>query len=339
MLFIQHSGGISPSSRTNRCKSVRNSSTVSSGRRRHVVNCSKATNESVPQAFIRACLISSTSSCGSFDSCRYVSRVAPFNCSGKTRSTLVISPSSLVNTRSSNHFIIGISVAATPILGISRISNCLDAMVNKAEIAWNLLTACDQSRLSHLPRQYTGSLSPFVKQQIQQPQCWDYSFYTSSGWLKFAYVTNPVPPKASRMTYKLHSQGHSTFRFFYTSGTPHAKHIRARFERWGRPFRSSLLAFFFLPSFWCWYERNSIHTASLSYFISLFRPAHHLFFYPTGMAAGCMWMSALLSAYTARYSLSLWMTNPCWLIRGSSLRVLSFNFTIDRWKSGQLTDC
>ena len=33
--------------------------------------------------------------------------------------------------------------------------------------------------------------------------------------------------------------------FFYTSGTPHARHIRARFELWGKPFRSSLLASFF----------------------------------------------------------------------------------------------
>ena len=32
----------------------------------------------------------------------------------------------------------------------------------------------------------------------------------------------------------------------------------------------------FLPSFWCCYERNSIHTASLSHFISLVRPTHHL---------------------------------------------------------------
>ena len=46
-LFIQHSGGISSTSRTNRCKSVRNSLTVS-GWKRRVVNCSNATNESVP---------------------------------------------------------------------------------------------------------------------------------------------------------------------------------------------------------------------------------------------------------------------------------------------------
>ena len=35
--------------------------------------------------------------------------------------------------------------------------------------------------------------------------------------------------------------------FFYTSSTPHARHIRTRFELWGRPFCSSLLASFCLP--------------------------------------------------------------------------------------------
>ena len=41
---------------------------------------------------------------------------------------------------------------------------------------------------------------------MQQPQqCWDYSFYTSFGWLKFAYVTNPVLPETRHVTYILHS--------------------------------------------------------------------------------------------------------------------------------------
>ena len=35
--------------------------------------------------------------------------------------------------------------------------------------------------------------------------------------------------------------------FFYTSGTPHARHVRAHFELRGRPFCSSLLVSFFLP--------------------------------------------------------------------------------------------
>ena len=42
------------------------------------------------------------------------------------------------------------------------------------------------------------------------PQCF---FYTGSGWPKFAYVTNPVPPETRRMTNKLRSQWHSCFRF------------------------------------------------------------------------------------------------------------------------------
>ena len=75
------------------------------------------------------------------------------------------------------------------------------------------------------------------------------------------------------------------FFFFYISGTPHAKHIRACFELWGRPFRSSLFASFFLPLGFC-YERNSIHTALLSHFISLVHLAHHLFFIQPGMVAG-----------------------------------------------------
>ena len=72
---------------------------------------------------------------------------------------------------------------------------------------------CSRLVLSFSPRQYTGSLSPTVKQQMQQQQqCWDYSFYTSSGWLKFAYIAKPVPP--GHKTYKLHSQEHSYFIFF-----------------------------------------------------------------------------------------------------------------------------
>ena len=131
---------------------------------------------------------------------------------------------------------------------------------------WNLLTACDRSCLSHLPRQFTDSLSSTAKQQMQQKQqCWDYSFYTSFGWPKFAYVTKPVPPETRRVTYKLHSQGRSCFRFFLYF-TPHARHI-------------SLVTFYiFLSSFWCCYKRKSFQTASLSHFISLVRPAHHLFF-------------------------------------------------------------
>ena len=41
-------------------------------------------------------------------------------------------------------------------------------------------------------------------------------------------------------------------------------------------FITSYLSLF---SYWCCYERNSIHTISLSHFISLVRPAHSLFFF------------------------------------------------------------
>ena len=68
-----------------------------------------------------------------------------------------------------------------------------------------------------------------------------------------------------RGAYKLHSQRRSCFRLFCTSGTLHAIYIRAIFELQGRPICSPLLVSFFR----CCYERNSIHTASLSHFISL----------------------------------------------------------------------
>ena len=55
--------------------------------------------------------------------------------------------------------------------------------------------------------------------------------------------------------------------FFCTSGILHARYIRAIFELQGRPFCSSFLVSFFLSFFRCCYERNSIHTASLSHFI------------------------------------------------------------------------
>ena len=68
--------------------------------------------------------------------------------------------------------------------------------------------------------------------------------------------------------------------FFYTSGKTHfsillARHICTIFEFWVWPFCLSLLVSFFR----CCYERNSIHTASLSHFISLIHSVHHLFFY------------------------------------------------------------
>ena len=55
----------------------------------------------------------------------------------------------------------------------------------------------------------------------------------------------------------------------------------------------------FLPSFWCDYERNSIHTASLSHFISLIRPA---VFYPAG--DGC-WIHVNVGCSASIYSTPL----------------------------------
>ena len=46
-----------------------------------------------------------------------------------------------------------------------------------------------------------------------QQQCWDYSFDTSSGWPKFAYVPNH--PETRRVTYKLHFQGRQCWCFFF----------------------------------------------------------------------------------------------------------------------------
>ena len=91
--------------------------------------------------------------------------------------------------------------------------------------------------------------------------------------------------------------------FFYSSGTLHAKDIRTSFELWGRPFCSSLPVSFFR---YC-YERNSIHTASLSHFISLVHSAHHLFFfvcffYPT--MDGC-WIHVNVDCSTCLYNMSL----------------------------------
>ena len=114
--------------------------------------------------------------------------------------------------------------------GISRMSNCLDAMVNKSRnslkpfncslpiLSLSFSLTCHRSGLSfflshsYLPRQYTGLHNPTVKQQMPPQQCWDYFFYTGSSWPKSAYVTNPIPPEMRSVTYKLHSQWCSCFR-------------------------------------------------------------------------------------------------------------------------------
>ena len=99
-------------------------------------------------------------------------------------------------------------------------------------------------------------------------------FYTGFGWPKFAYVANPVPPETRCVTYKLHSQRRSRFRFSILP-VLYTQDIRAILELWGRPFCSSLLVSFFR----CCYERNSIRAASLSHFISLVHLVLQLFFF------------------------------------------------------------
>ena len=74
----------------------------------------------------------------------------------------------------------------------------------------------------------------------------------------------------ARLEYELAYYDSAVHRFnHYTTRTP------PTFELWGRPFCLSLLVSFF----WCCYERNSIHTAPLSHFISLIHSAYHLFFF------------------------------------------------------------
>ena len=57
--------------------------------------------------------------------------------------------------------------------------------------------------------------------------------------------------------------------FFYTSGTPHARHIRASFELWSRAFCTSLLVSFFLLVF-LWKEFNSHSFVVTFHFSRLF---------------------------------------------------------------------
>ena len=81
--FIHHSGDISITRKTRRYKSVKNSSTVSSGRRRHVVKWRRPRTNLFHLSFIRAGLIFSMSSPCSFDNCRYISLAMPCNRSGR----------------------------------------------------------------------------------------------------------------------------------------------------------------------------------------------------------------------------------------------------------------
>ena len=67
-----------------------------------------------------------------------------------------------------------------------------------------------------------------------------------------------------------------TLLFFCTSSTLQAGYLHPIFEFQGRPFCSSLLLSFFR----CCYAKNSIHTASLSHFISHSLGSPPVLFYP-----------------------------------------------------------
>ena len=69
-------------------------------------------------------------------------------------------------------------------------------------------------------------------------------------WLgEICIYHKPSPTRDETRDLQIALQKRSCFHFFYISSTPHAKDARACFELLGRPFRSSLLASFFLPSF------------------------------------------------------------------------------------------
>ena len=97
-------------------------------------------------------------------------------------------------------------------------------------------------------------------------------------------------------------------RFFYASGTPHARYVHTRFKFWGRPFCSSLLAsFFLLVLLW---KKFIMHSFVVTFHFSCSPGSPPVFFIYPGTVARFIWTSAVLPAYTAHYSLSLWTTNP-----------------------------
>ena len=102
------------------------------------------------------------------------------------------------------------------------------------------------------------------------PQCF---FYTSSGWLKFAYVTNPILPETRHVTYKLHSHRHSCFHF---SIFP-ILYMQDTFTPFSN-FEVGHLAYTFLFLSFGVAMKGIQFTHSLSHFISLVHLAHHLFF-------------------------------------------------------------
>ena len=106
-----------------------------------------------------------------------------------------------------------------------------------------------------------------------------YQFWLAENCI--CHKPHPIPPETRGMTYKLHHKGAHASIFFSILLALHTQDTFAlilNFE-----VGHSLVTFcFFLPSFWCYYEKNSFHTALLSHFISLVHLAHHLFFYLAG---------------------------------------------------------
>ena len=95
--------------------------------------------------------------------------------------------------------------------------------------------------LSYLPRQYTGLHNPTVKQQMSykmQRLLLLYQFWLT----EICICRKPRPTRDETQDL----QRTLMLPFFYTSGTPHARHIHASFELWDRLFCSSLLVSFFL---------------------------------------------------------------------------------------------
>ena len=93
----------------------------------------------------------------------------------------------------------------------------------KFETFWQLATGPVSLFLSLALTHRVNTLVCTILQwsnKCPSPKCF---FYTGSGWPKFAYVSNPVPPETRRVTYKLLSQWRSCFLFFFTSGTPHTR--------------------------------------------------------------------------------------------------------------------
>ena len=133
---------------------------------------------------------------------------------------------------------------------------------------------------------------------LSNNKCRDYFFYTSSGWLKFA-CRKPCLTRDEMSDLQIALPRTLMLPFFYTSGTPHARHVCTSFELWGRLFCSSLLVSFFLLML-LWKEFNS-HS-----FVITFHFSHSFslppLFYPA--VDGC-WIHVKITCSTCIYSTPL----------------------------------